>query len=230
MHDGRPHAKGRRLGLNEVNVELDGMGQIVVDRYYRTTTAGIYAVGDVTGPALASTAAQHGRVAACHALGLVFGTNIDSLVSSTVYGVPEIATVGATEQELQAAGVPYTVGRSDLGGTARGAIAGRGGLLKLIFRSDNRRLLGIHCVGDIASELIELGHLAIHSGAAVDVFLTLALSTPTYCEAYREAAIDGLVGLAEIQGKPEPSIGGVTALAPGSLSPRPSPPPMEFRS
>jgi NAD(P) transhydrogenase len=138
---------------------------------------------------------QQGRAAACHALGLVLGASVDRTASSAVYGLPEIAGVGATEEQVKASGTPYVIGRSDLAATARGASAGHGGRLKLIFRSDDRKLLGVHCIGDIASELVGMGHVAMHLGGTVDIFLTLALNTPTYSYAYRDAAIDGLARL-----------------------------------
>jgi NAD(P) transhydrogenase len=186
------------LGLDEVGVHRDARGWIVVDHYYRTTAAGIYAAGDVVGAALASTAMQQGRAAACHACGLVFGITVDQTSSAAVYGVPEVASVGMTEEQTRAAGMDYVVGRCDLATTARGAIAGHGGRLKLIFRADDRKLLGVHCIGDIASEVVGLGHAALHVGAPVELFLALALNTPTYSHAYHAAAIDGLTRLAEL--------------------------------
>ena len=188
------------IGLAEAGVQLDARGRIVVDGYYRTTAAGIYAAGDVVGPTLASTAMQQGRAAACHACGLVFGVEVDQAQSSAVYSLPEVAGVGATEEQVRAAGIPYVVGRCDLATTARGAIAGHGGRLKLIFRADNRKLLGVHCIGDIASEVVALGHIALHVGSTVELFLTLALNTPTYSAAYHDAVIDGLARLAELMG------------------------------
>ena len=150
----------------------------------------------MAGPTLASTAMQQGRAAACHACGLVFGVEVDQAQSSAVYSLPEVAGVGATEEQARAAGIPYVVGRCDLATPARGAIAGHGGRLKLIFRADNRKLLGVHCIGDIASEVVALGHMVLHAGSTVELFLTLALNTPTYSAAYHDAALDGLARLA----------------------------------
>jgi NAD(P) transhydrogenase len=188
------------LGLQEAGVRLDAHGRIVVDRYCRTTATGVYAAGDVVGPALASTAMQQGRAAASHACGLVFGVTDDQSASTAVYGLPEVAGVGSTEEQVQAADIPYVVGRCDLGTTARGVIAGHGGLLKLIFHAYDRKLLGVHCFGDIASEVVGLGHLVLHFGGTVESFLTLALNTPTYSYAYHEATVDGLTRLAEQMG------------------------------
>lgn len=103
-------------------------------------------------------------------------------------------------EQIAARGIAYVVGRCNLALTARGAIAGHGGRLKLIFRADNRKLLGVHSIGDIASELVGLGHLALHVGSTVEIFLTLALNTPTYNAAYHDAAADGLACLAEGMG------------------------------
>jgi NAD(P) transhydrogenase len=190
------------LGLDRAGVEIDQRGRIVVDRYYQTTCPGIYAVGDAVAPTLASVAMQQGRAAVCHAFGLVFGVPIDRAASAAVYGLPELAGVGVTEEEIRRTGIPYVVGRSDLSNTARGAIAGRGGRLKLIVRADDRKLLGVHCIGDIASELVGMGHAVLHMNGPVDVFLTLALNTPTYSSAYRDAAIDAMGQLAALAGRP----------------------------
>jgi NAD(P) transhydrogenase len=193
-----PNTEG--LGLEEAGVRLDARGRIIVDHYYRTSAPGIYAAGDVVTPALASNAMQQGRAAAAHACGLVFGVEVDQAASSAVYGLPEVAGVGMTEEQVRAAGIPYVVGRCDLAATPRGAIAGHGGLLKLIFRPDNRKLLGVHCFGDIASELVGLGHVVLHVGASVELFLTLGLNTPTYSYAYHDATADGLIRLTEEMG------------------------------
>jgi NAD(P) transhydrogenase len=96
--------------------------------------------------------------------------------------------------------MPYAVGRCDLATTPRGAIAGHGGLLKLIFHADNRKLLGVHCFGDIASEVVSLGHVVIQLGGRIELFLTLALNTPTYCYAYHDATVDGLTRLTKLMG------------------------------
>ncbi len=191
-----PNTEG--LGLEQAGVRLDARGRILVDRYHRTTAPGIYAAGDVVKPGLASNAMQQGRAAAAHACGLVFGVEIDQTASSAVYGLPEVASVGATEEQIRATGIPYAVGRCDLATTPRGAIAGHGGLLKLIFHTDTRKLLGVHCFGDIASEVVGLGHVVLQLGGRVELFLTLALNTPTYSYAYHDATIDGLTRLTKL--------------------------------
>jgi NAD(P) transhydrogenase len=191
-------ANSSGLGLEAAGVGVDRRGRVVVDRCYQTTSDGIYAVGDVVGPTLASIAMQQGRAAVCHAFGLAFGVPVDRAASAAVYGLPEVAGVGATEEQVRSTGIPYVVGRCDLSKTARGAIAGRGGRLKLIVQADDRKLLGVHCIGDSASELVGMGHAVLHMGGAVEVFLSLALNTPTYSCAYRDAAIDALGQLAAL--------------------------------
>ena len=161
---------------------------------------GIYAAGDVVDPGLASYAMQQGRAAAAHACGLMFGVVVDRTPSSAVYGLPEVASVGATEEQTRAAGIPYAVGRCDLALTARGAIAGHGGLLKLVIRADDRTLLGVHCFGDAAAEVVNLGHVVVQGGGSVESFLTMALNTPTYSYAYHDAAVDGLMQLSRMMG------------------------------
>jgi NAD(P) transhydrogenase len=185
-----PNTEG--LGLEEADVQLDDGRRVVVDRFHRTTAQGVYAAGDVVGPGLASSAMQQGRAAAAHACGMLLGVVIDKTPSNAVYGLPEVAGVGATEEEVRDAGVPYVVGRCDLAVTARGAIAGHGGLLKLIIRADDRILLGVHCFGDIASEVVNLGHVLVRKRENVEELLTLALATPTYGYAFHDAAVDGL--------------------------------------
>jgi NAD(P) transhydrogenase len=193
-----PNTEG--LGLEEAGVRLDHRGRILVDRYHRTSAPGIYAAGDVVDPGLASYAMQQGRAAAAHACGVMFGVVVDQTPSIAVYGLPEVAGAGATEEDVRAAGTAYAVGRCDLAVTARGAIAGRGGLLKLIIRADDRTLLGVHCFCDIASEVVNLGHVVVQGGGSVESFLTLAFNTPTYGYAYHDAAVDGLQQLSRLMG------------------------------
>jgi NAD(P) transhydrogenase len=205
------------LGLDVVGVEIDRRGRIVIDRYFQTTCPGVYAVGDAVGPTLASLAAQQGRAATCHAFGLAFGVPVDRAASAAVYAMPELAGAGGTEEQIRSSGTDYVVGRCDLAHTARGAIAGSGGWLKLIVRADDRRLLGVHCVGDIASELVAMGHAVLHMGGTIDVFLTLALNTPTFSYAYRDAAIDAMNQLAALAGRARRNAGRVLQTT-GALS------------
>jgi NAD(P) transhydrogenase len=200
-------AAGRRansdgLGLEEVGVKLDARGCIVVDNEYRTSAEGIYAAGDVVSPSLASIAMEQGRLAIFRAFGLPFRDALHPVPVSAVYGMPEVAGVGLTEEQCRERGIEYEVGRCDLFITPRGAIAGHGGLLKLIFRRDNRQLLGVHIIGDVASELVGIGQMAIAGDQAIDIFGALTLNTPTYTYAYKYATFDGLLRLAERLGGP----------------------------
>ena len=193
-----PNTEG--LGLADAGVRLDARGRIVVDKFFRTTAPGIYAAGDVVDPALASTAMQQGRAAAAHACGLMFGVVVDRTPSTAVYSLPEVASVGMTEEEASASGICYAVGRCDLALTARGAIAGHGGLLKLVISGYDRTLLGVHCFGEDAAEVANLGHVVVERGGSVESFLTMALNTPTYGYAYHDAAADGLIKLSQLMG------------------------------
>ena len=180
------------LGLEAVGISRDSRGRISVDRNFRTTVDGIYAAGDVVRPTLASIAMEQGRAAVCHAFGIPFEGTVDPAPVSAVYGMPEASGAGLTEEQCREQGVDYEVGRADLGRTPRGAIAGRGGLLKLIFQRENRRLLGVHCIGDIASEIVGIGQMAIRCGGTLNTIANMSMNTPTYAYAYKYAAFDGL--------------------------------------
>jgi NAD(P) transhydrogenase len=185
------------LGLEEIGVEIDARGRIVVDDHFRTTSPGIYAAGDVIGPpALASAAMDQGRIAVCDAFGLPGIDVVDPAVPTGVYSIPEVAGVGLTEQDATNRGIDYAVGRARFTTNARGNISGATeGLVKLLFRRDDRKLLGAHILGDIASELIHVGQAALHHGDTVEYFLDTTFNVPTYAEAYKYAAYDALSGL-----------------------------------
>ena len=191
------------LGLEAAGVKLNARGGVAVSDKFETSVEGIYAAGDLIGPSLSSISMEQGRVAACHAFDLRFKQKMDPLPVSAVYSVPEVAGVGLTEDEAKKQRINYEVGRCSFGTIPRGIIAGHSeGLLKLVFRKDDRRLLGVHILGEIASELIGLGQATIHTGGTIDVFNRLTFATPTYTMAYKFAAFDGLKRLA---GESEPS-------------------------
>jgi NAD(P) transhydrogenase len=179
------------LDLDAAAVKIDTLGRIVVDEHFRTSADGVFAAGDVLGPTLASIAMEQGRAAACHALGIPFEGTVDPTPVSAVYGMPEVAGAGLTEEQCQAQDIDYEVGRSEFDLIPRGAIAGHGGLLKLIFRKDNEKLIGVHCIGDVASELVGIGQMVIHFGGTLSVFDEVSMNTPTYSYAYKYAAFDG---------------------------------------
>lgn len=186
------------LGLEEAGIEMDDRRRIKVDETYQTTAQGVYAAGDVIGPpALASASMEQGRVAACYAFGIPFKETVDPLPPFGVYTMPEVAMVGMTEAQAEAAGIEYEVGRGRFSANARANIAGlTEGLVKLVFRRDDKALLGVHILGDIASEMVHLGQAVLHFGGTIDHFIHSTFNVPTFSEAYKYAAYDGLQRLA----------------------------------
>jgi len=180
------------LRLDRVGVACDARGRVIVDEKFRTSTDGIYAAGDVLGPTLASIAMEQGRAAVCRAFAIPFEETVDPTPVSAVYGMPEVSGAGLTEEQCRADNLDYGIGYADLARTPRGAIAGRGGLLKLIFRKYDRKLVGVHCIGDIASEIVGIGQMAIRCGATMSTIMNMSMNTPTYAYAYKYAAYDGL--------------------------------------
>jgi NAD(P) transhydrogenase len=196
-------AAGRRgntelLGLAEAGVALDARGRIVVDDEYRTTAAGVVAAGDVIGPpALASVSAEQGRVAVCHAFGIPFKESVDPLPPFGIYTIPEVGMVGMSEEAAARAGIDHEVGRARFADNPRSLIAGTTmGMVKLVFRRDDRRLLGVHIVGEEAAELVHVGQAVIHADETIDRFIHTTFNIPTRAEAYKYAAYDGLQRLA----------------------------------
>ena len=182
------------LGLEAAGVDLDARGRIVVDERFQTSSPGIYAAGDVIGPpALASTAMEQGRAAAGRAFGVGFQDTIDPSPPTGVYSIPEIAAVGMNEQEASSRGVRYLVGRGRFEGNARANIAGvTDGLVKLIFDRSDRRILGVHILGEVATEVIHVGQSALNHADTIDYFMETTFNVPTLCEAYKYAAYDGM--------------------------------------
>ena len=182
------------LGLEAAGVEVDDRRRIIVDETFRTTAEGIYAAGDVIGPpALASVSMEQGRVAACYAFGIPFKETVDPMSPFGVYSIPETAMVGLTEEEAAAKGIDYEVGRGWFAGNARATISGAtDGLVKLVFRRGDRKLLGVHVLGDLAPELIHQGQAVLSYGGTIDYFIHSTFNVPTESEAYKYAAYDGL--------------------------------------
>lgn len=185
-------ATTEHLGLDAVGVDVDSRGRIVVHKNFRTSVEFIYAAGDVVGPTLASVAMEQGRAAICNAFGIPFEGTVDPCPVSAIYSMPEVSGAGLTEDRCRELGLDYEVGRADLGLTPRGAIGGRGGLLKLIFLKSDRKLVGVHCIGDIASEIIGIGQMVIRCGGTMNTIANMSLNTPTYSYGYKYAAFDGL--------------------------------------
>jgi NAD(P) transhydrogenase len=184
----------------EVGIATGRHCVIAVDGHFRTSAPGIYAAGDVVGPTLASITMEQGRAAVCHAFGIT-KEHVDPLPISAVYGMPEVAGAGLTEGAWQEQGIAYEVGRCRFGEIPRGVIAGDSeGMLKLVFAPDDRRLLGVHAIGEVAADLVGMGQAVLHCGGAIDAFIDLTLNTPTDTVAYKLAAADGLLRLARGRG------------------------------
>ena len=181
------------LGLENIGIVPDHRGRIKVNEQYQTDIPSIYAVGDVVGfPSLASTSMEQGRMAACHAFS-VEHQSIPELFPYGIYAIPEISTCGANEEELTRAGIPYEVGKAYYKEIARGQIIGDTiGMLKLIFHRENHKLLGVHIIGEGASELIHIGQTVMAFGSTVDYFINTVFNYPTLAECYKTAAFDGV--------------------------------------
>lgn len=185
------------LGLQDTGIEVDDRGRIVVDDNYRTTAESVYAAGDVIGPpALASVSMEQGRVAVCHAFGISFKDLVDPHPPFGVYAIPEVAMIGLTQEAAREAGIDVECGRAPFETNTRARISGAtDGLVKLIFRRDDRTLLGVHIIGDDATELVAIGQAVVHLGGTIDSFIDTTFNVPTRSEAFKYAAYDGLQNL-----------------------------------
>ena len=179
------------LDLAAAGLHADDRGRLEVNEHYQTQVPHIYAVGDVVGfPALAATAMEQGRLAAAHAFGLTV-QSMPALLPYGIYTVPQISTVGRTEQERTEAGIPYKVGTAQYREIARGQILGDlNGMLKLIFHLATRELLGVHIIGEGASELVHIGQAVMAFGGGADYFLNAVFNYPTLAECYKTATLD----------------------------------------
>lgn len=181
------------LNLDAIGLETDPRGRVSVDRSsYETSVPGIYAAGDVIGfPSLASTALEQGRIAALHAFGHSTEMPDAEHFPYGIYSVPEISTVGLSEQDVIKQGIAYECGVARLRETSRGHIMGlTSGMMKMIVSLDDRRILGVHIVGEGATELIHIGQAVINLKGTVDYFVQNTFNYPTLAEAYKIAALD----------------------------------------
>jgi len=192
------HSIGRtgatdKLNLLAAGLAADDRGRLKVNAQYQTEVPHIYGVGDVIGfPSLASTSMEQGRLAACHAFGLE-ARSVPELFPYGIYTIPEISTVGRNEEELTAQGIPYEIGKAQYKEIARGQIIGDNtGLLKLVFHLETRELLGVHIIGEGASELVHIGQAVLAFGGKVDYFVNTVFNYPTLAECYKTAAFDGI--------------------------------------
>lgn len=186
------------LGLEQIGVSTNQRGFVLVDDHYRTAVPHVYAAGDVIGfPALASTSMEQARVAVCHAFDLRYKQRLPSVLPYSVWTIPEIATVGETEEALLSRGLPFETGRASFRGNPRGQIIGDlDGFIKLIFHPDDQRLLGVSIIGEGACELIHVGMACMAHEGTLDFFIQSVFAFPALADAYKYAAYDGLQALA----------------------------------
>ncbi len=186
-------ANGDLLRLEAAGLQPDPRGKIKVNDSYQTDVPHIYAAGDVIGfPALASTSMEQGRLASCRMFGAP-SEHMPELFPYGIYTIPEISTVGQTEEKLTAARVPYEVGISKFNELAKSMMLGdETGMLKLLFDRHTRKLLGVHILGQRATEIVHIGQAVMAYGGTIEYFRDTVFNYPTLAEAYKVAALDGL--------------------------------------
>jgi NAD(P) transhydrogenase len=186
-------ANGDQLALEAAGLQPDPRGKVIVNAEYQTTVPHIYAAGDVIGfPALASTSMEQGRLASCHMFGAP-SQNMSALFPYGIYTIPEISMVGQTEEKLTEAKVPYEVGMAKYKELAKSMMLGdESGMLKLLFDRNTRKLLGVHAIGQRATEIIHIGQAVLAYGGSIEYFRDTVFNYPTLAEAYKVAALDGL--------------------------------------
>jgi len=189
------------LGLEAVGLAADPRGYLPVDSEFRTKVPSIFAAGDVIGfPALASVSMEQGRVAMCHAFGFGYKTAVAKDMPYGIYTIPEVSSFGETEETCQQKSIEYVVGRGLFENNARGKITGDlQGLTKLVVATESRKLIGVHVIGERATELVHIGQTAIHLGATVDLFIDMVFNYPTLADSYKYAAYHCLAALAAKQ-------------------------------
>ena len=182
------------LDLAAAGLEADSRGRIAVDEHYCTKVDHIYAVGDVVGfPALASVSMEQGRIAAARAFNDAAATSNPGFYPYGIYTIPEISFIGKTEEQLTDEDVPYEVGMAYYREVARGQIRGdTTGRLKLIFHRDTRKVLGVHIIGEGATELVHIGQAVMALNGTIDYFIDAVFNYPTLAECYKVAAFNGL--------------------------------------
>jgi NAD(P) transhydrogenase len=186
-------ANGDVLQLEAAGLAADSRGKVKVNADYQTDVSHIYAAGDIIGfPALASTSMEQGRLASCRMFGAP-SEHMPELFPYGIYTIPEISTVGQTEEKLTAAKVPYEVGISKFNELAKSMMLGdETGMLKLLFDRHTRKLLGVHILGQRATEIVHIGQAVLAYGGTIEYFRDAVFNYPTLAEAYKVAALDGL--------------------------------------
>jgi NAD(P) transhydrogenase len=200
------YAVGRQGNVDDLNLaaaglEADNRGRIAVDEHYQTKVGHIFAAGDVVGfPALASVSMEQGRIAAARAFNDKAATSNPGFYPYGIYTIPEISFIGKTEEQLTDEDVPYEVGMAYYREVARGQIRGdTTGRLKLIFNRETRKVLGVHIIGEDATELVHIGQAVMTLGGTVDYFINAVFNYPTLAECYKVAAFNGLGRLRQYQ-------------------------------
>jgi NAD(P) transhydrogenase len=211
------YAAGRQgataeLDLTAAGLEADGRGHIAVGDNYQTAVEHIYAVGDVVGwPSLAASSLEEGRIAALDAF-TGEHHSLPDLIPIGIYTIPEISTVGQSEEALTEAATPYVVGVARYRELARGQIAGDvQGLLKILVDPASRRLLGVHVFGTSATELVHVGQMVMSTGGTLDNLVDSVFNYPTFAEGYKVAALDAGNRLNELKGAAAQAAGTVRA-------------------
>lgn len=186
------------LGLDAIGLEPDARGYLFVDERFRTAVPHVLAAGDVIGfPALASVSMEQGRVAVCHAFGFPYKRAVAATMPYGIYTIPEVSAFGETEESCRQKGIDCVVGRALYADNPRGKIAGDlEGITKLVVEVGTRKLIGVHVVGERASELVHIGQSVVHLGGTVDVFIDMVFNYPTFADSYKYAAYDCLAALA----------------------------------
>lgn len=180
------------LSLNTIGLTADARGQIKVKQNYQTEVPWIYAVGDVIGfPALASTSMEQGRIAVCDAFQIKEHVSLLEVYPYGIYCIPEISTIGETEESLIEKKVPFVAGRARYKEIARGQIVGdEWGILKMLVHKETRKILGVHIIGDNAADLIHIGQAVMQLNGDLEYFIRSVFNYPTLAEAYKTAAFN----------------------------------------
>jgi NAD(P) transhydrogenase len=186
------------MGLEAIGVTVDKRGYVAVDGDYRTSLANVYAAGDVIGfPALASTSMEQARVAVCHAFGFTYKKQVSHLLPFGIYTIPELSCVGFSEEEAGQKGLDFVVGRAFYRDNARGKIIGdKDGVIKLVVDRKTRKVLGCHCIGERATELVHIGQVVMLLEGTIDAFIEMVFNYPTLSEMLKYAAYDALGAIA----------------------------------
>jgi NAD(P) transhydrogenase len=195
------------LNLAAAGLEAGPRGLLKVDAHYCTSVPHIYAAGDVIGfPALASTSMEQARVAMCHAFNTGFKTDLAPILPTGIYTIPEASMVGSSEEDLKSQGVDYIVGRASYAHCARGEIIGDPvGFLKLLFRREDMKILGVHVIGEQASEVVHVGVIAMLAEATGELFNRSCFNFPTLGDLYKIATYNAYQKRVQTNPSPTPA-------------------------